>query len=136
LITKELFGGPWLAGRLVPAKARVQKMARRGAAADCKHPDRLLLAARWQITASRSCHAPRQFRTAAQDFVELLNSLMERRGALEVQLLAGFFALFFNGSTHRTAARFQKNARDACTSTSYSSLLHPAEAGREAHFHL
>ena len=49
-------------------------------------------------------NAPRDFRTAAQNFVELLHFFVQRRGALKIQFLAGLFALLLESSSQGPAA--------------------------------
>ena len=131
IIAEELLCRPRLAGdfREAQEKGLVQT-----AAADREHSDRLVFGGTLQNYGIEILDTPRQFWTAAQDFVELLDFFVERRGALEVQLLAGFFALFFNSSTHRAAARFQK-AHEPLDLDVVLLFAAPREAGREAHLH-
>jgi hypothetical protein len=131
IVAEDLFGGPRLAGDFRKAQ---EKWLGKAAAADGENTNRLVLGGALQNYGIEILYAPRQFRTAAQDFVELLDFLVKRSGALEVQLLAGFFAFFLNGSTHRTAARFQKTHKALDFDVIFL-LAAPREAGRQAHLH-
>jgi hypothetical protein len=126
-----LFRGPRLAGDFRKAQ---EKRLVQAAAADGEHSDRLVLGGALQDYGIEILYAPRQFGTTAQDFIELLDFLVERRGALEVQLPAGLLAFFFNRSTHRSSACFQKTQEPLYFAVVLL-FAAPREARRETHLH-
>jgi len=123
---KDLFGGPWLAGDFRKAQ---EKRLVQAAAADCEHSYRFgLRRLRLQDYGIEILYAPRQFRTAAQDFIELLDLLGSAAARSKSSWPLAFSRFFFNRSGIDPPLVSRKR-RSRWTSTSYSSLLHPAKHG-------
>src|SRR5690242_6716560 len=131
MVPKNLFCGPWLAGDLSEAqKERLDQTA----ATHGINADRLLFRGALQNHGVQVLNPPRDFRPAAQDFVQFFHFLVQRRGALEIQFLTGLFALFLESGSQRAAAGY-KELHQAIYFDVVFFLRAARKARREAHFH-
>ena len=126
-----MFRGTRLAGNLREVQ---EKRLRQPSAAHTKNTDGLVLRGALQNHGVEILNAPREFRPAAQDFVELLDFLVQGGGAFEVQLLAGFFALFLDRRAERAAACFQEVYEPLHFNVIFF-FRAAGKAGCETHFH-
>src|SRR5437762_9839971 len=95
-----MFRGTRLAGDLREAQ---KKRFRQPSTLHAKNANRLFLRGALQNHGVEILNAPSEFRPSAQDLVELLDLFVQGGGAFEVQLLAGFFAIFLDRSEEHTS---------------------------------
>src|SRR6184192_4313324 len=96
IVAEDLLGRPRLAGDF--PKTNKERL-RQTATVDGEHPDRLLLCRTLQNHRVQILDPSRDLRASAQDFVQLLYFFVQRSSALEIQLLAGPFALLFESGS-------------------------------------
>ena len=101
MLAKNLLRGPRLTRHLRESQ---EKRLRQSSAAHGVDADRLLFRGPLQNHRVQILNPPCEFGPSAQHFVELLDLLVQRGGALKVQLLAGFFPLRFESGPQRPAA--------------------------------
>lgn len=101
---------------------------------DGEHTDGLLFGGALENDDVEILNAARNLGPETQNFVELLDALVKRGGALEIELFAGMFAIRFDGDAERAAARVEKLDETADLGVVF--LLGASGKARcEAHFH-
>ena len=94
VIAKDLLCGAWLAGDFREAEKKWlgQPAARYG-----EDADGFLFPGALQNHSVQVLNPPRDFRLPSQDFIQFFHFFVKRRRTLEIQLLAGLFAVFLVG---------------------------------------
>lgn len=105
VILKNVLGGTGLGGDFREAQ---EKRFGKAAAVDGEHDDGLLFGGTLENDEIEILNAPRQLWPETQNFVELLNALVECGSALEIKLFACAFAIRFNRGAERAAVGIEK----------------------------
>ena len=103
--TQELLTGTRFSGKL---RERKKKWLRNATRVDHENRDGLFGARALKNHSVQILNSSREFRLAAQCFVNFFQLFVESAGPFEVQFFAGFFTFGFVRRTQRSTARFQK----------------------------
>ncbi len=131
VVLENVFGGTRLAGDFAEAQ---EKRLGEAAAVDAEDTDGLVFGSALENDGVEIGDAAREFGAEAQGGVELFDALVELRGALEIEIGAGAFAVGFDRGSERVAVGVEK-LHEALDFGVVFFFRASGEARREAHFH-
>src|SRR5580658_2765024 len=131
IVLENVFGGARLAGDF--AKAQEERLSK-ASAVDGEDADGLLFGGALKNYGVEIGDAAREFGAEAQRGIEFLDALVKLRGALEIEIGAGAFAVGLDRGAQRVAVGVEK-LYEALNFSVVFLFGAAGEAGREAHFH-
>src|SRR6202790_1856430 len=131
MLAKDLLRRPRLAGNLRESQ---EKRIRQPPEAHAVDANRLFFLGPLENHGVQVLNPPSDFRPPAQNLIDLLYFFVQGGCPFEVQLLAGFLALFLNSRPERSPARFEKLHEPLYFDVVFF-FRAARKAWREAHFH-